>query len=388
MSYVLALIRHPTYVTSCACVALVRHRREAGERKSPPRISTPLSTVRLRNSLVLVFRGLPHTMGVTFSQFFPPSPTLTEANLANQEGKVFLVTGGASGIGFELCRILYQAGGKVYLAGRSEEKAEAAIKKIRSTSTTSSGQIRCLYISLDDLSTIRPAAAAFLARESRLDVLFNNAGVSNPPVGSVSLQGHDLSMATNCLGPYLLTQLLLPILVQTAKTTASAAVRVVWTSSLAVELAALGAPKDDIDFAKLSAPSQNPQETYSISKRGNWYLARELASQAEEDGVLSVTVNPGNVKSALTRHLPAAVTILSHPLLYPAVYGAYTQLWAGLSSDLSIKDGGNYIIPWGRIHPSPSPKLIASLVSKQDGGTGEAEDFVNWCDELTRHFKE
>ena len=61
-------------------------------------------------------------MGVTFSQFFPPTPTLTEANLPSQKGKVFIVTGGASGVGFELCSILYQKGGKVYLAGRSRSK--------------------------------------------------------------------------------------------------------------------------------------------------------------------------------------------------------------------------------------------------------------------------
>ncbi|PVI03020.1 putative steroid dehydrogenase [Periconia macrospinosa] len=326
-------------------------------------------------------------MGVTFSQFFPPSPTLTEANIGNQRGKVFLVTGGASGIGFEVCRILYQAGGKIYLAGRSEEKAEAAIKRIKSRSTASSGEILFLFLSLEDLSTIRPAAESFLSRESRLDILFNNAGVSNPPVGSLSAQGHELQMATNCLGPYLLTQLLLPILVQTAKTTASAAVRVVWTSSLAGEIVALGAPKDGIDVAKLSDPSQSQQEKYAITKIGNWYLAHGLASQVGEQGILSVTVHPGNVKSELIRHLPAAVSILASPLLYAAVYGAYTEIWAGLSSELSIKDGGNYIIPWGRIHPSPSPRHIASLASKEDGGTGEAKSFVEWCDAQTVGFR-
>jgi NAD(P)-dependent dehydrogenase (short-subunit alcohol dehydrogenase family) len=327
-------------------------------------------------------------MGVTFSQFFPPSPTLTSANIANQQGKVFIVTGGASGIGFDLCRILYEAGGKVYLAGRSEENANAAIKKIKDgSSATSSGQIRFLYVSLDDLTTIKPAVESFQALESRLDVLFNNAGVSMPPLGSVSAQGHELQMATNCLGPYLLTQLLLPVLLQTAKSTLSAAVRVIWTSSLAAEVPALGAPKDGFDLAKLSAPSKIQQENYSMSKLGNWFLASELASQAGKDGVLSVTVNPGNLKSALTRHIPAAVRMVVSPLLYPAVYGAYTNLWAGLSSDLSIKDGGNYIIPWGRVHPSPSPRHVASLASKEEGGTGEAKAFLEWCDAQTVEFR-
>jgi NAD(P)-dependent dehydrogenase (short-subunit alcohol dehydrogenase family) len=326
-------------------------------------------------------------MGATFSQFFPPRPTLTEANIASQQGRVFLVTGGTSGIGFEICRILYQAGGKVYLAGRSEEQAIAAIKRIKGTGAEPAnlyGDLLFLYISLDDLATIRPAVETFQASESRLDVLFNNAGVSNPPRGSVSVQGHELQMATNCLGPYLLTQLLLPTLARTARDTSSATVRVIWTSSIAVEL---GAPKDGLDVAKLSTPSSNQQENYAVSKIGNWYLASALASQAAKDGVLSVTVNPGNLKSALTRHLPAIVPILASPLLYKPVFGAYTQLWAGLSSELSIKDGGNYVMPWGRIHPSPSPKLVASLATKEDGGTGAAKAFAEWCDAQTFSFR-
>ena len=138
-------------------------------------------------------------MGTTFSQFFPPHPTMTEASLPSQKGKGFVVTGGASGVGLELCALLYHAGGKVYLAGRSETKAQAAIAKIQARSVISSGELHFLLLSLDDLATIRPAVEAFMAKESRLDVLFNNAGVSLPPRGSVSAQGHELQMATNCL---------------------------------------------------------------------------------------------------------------------------------------------------------------------------------------------
>jgi NAD(P)-dependent dehydrogenase (short-subunit alcohol dehydrogenase family) len=326
-------------------------------------------------------------MGATLSQFFPPRPTLTEANIASQQGRVFIVTGGTSGIGFEICRILYQAGGKVYLAGRSEEQAMAAIKRIKETKVEPAnlnGDLYFLYISLDDLATIGPAVEKFQASESRLDVLFNNAGVSNPPHGSVSVQGHELQMATNCLGPYLLTQFLLPTLLHTARNTSSATVRVIWTSSIAVELSA---PKYGLDVAKLSTPSTNQQENYAVSKIGNWFLASQLASQAGNHGILSVTVNPGNLKSALTRHLPAIVPVLASPLLYEPVYGAYTQLWAGLSSELSIEDGGKYVVPWGRIHPSPSPGLVASLATEEDGGTGAAEAFVEWYDAQTVGFR-
>lgn len=123
-------------------------------------------------------------MGVTFSQFFPPPATLTEANLPSQKGKIFIVTCDASRVGLELCTILYQAGGKIYLAGRSEANAQAAISKIKAIPTTSPGELVFLSLFLHDLAT-KPAVKAFPALEPRLDILFNNAGVALPPRGSV-----------------------------------------------------------------------------------------------------------------------------------------------------------------------------------------------------------
>ena len=70
-------------------------------------------------------------MGNNYSLFVPPKPQFTEQNLKPQNGRVFLVTGGYSGIGFELSRMLYQAGGTVYIAGRSQEKGEKAIAELK-----------------------------------------------------------------------------------------------------------------------------------------------------------------------------------------------------------------------------------------------------------------
>ncbi|CAG8960479.1 hypothetical protein HYFRA_00008198, partial [Hymenoscyphus fraxineus] len=276
-------------------------------------------------------------MGITYSLFFPPSPRLTEKNLPRQDGKVFLITGGASGIGFELCTILYQAGGKVYIAGRSEANAHSAITAIKALPCPSPGALEFLPIALDDFSTIKPAVEKFLASESRLDVLFNNAGVSNPPKGSCGAQGQELQLATNCLGPYLFTQLLIPLLVRTAKTTPPASVRVIWTCSIATDLSA---PAGGINLADLTTTPSDQQKNYTTSKTGNWFLASHLASQVGSQGVLSVTQNPGNLKTALTRHLPSIIPFLAAPLLYPPRMGAYTQLWAGLSMDLVEEDGG------------------------------------------------
>jgi NAD(P)-dependent dehydrogenase (short-subunit alcohol dehydrogenase family) len=324
-------------------------------------------------------------MGVTFSQFFPPKPTLTEANLPDQKGRVFIVTGGYSGVGLELCQILYNAGGKVYLAGRSKEKAENAILQIKASGTESSGDLVFLDLALDNLATIKPAVESFKSSESRLDVLFNNAGISNPPSGSVSAQGFDLQMATNCLGHHLLTQLLLPTLKATAKVSPLGSVRVVWTSSIVVDLAA---PKIALNLQDLKEIPKDPQHNYTNSKIGNWFLASELASQvgAGKDGILSITQNPGNLKTALIRHLPSIVPILVSPLLYSARMGAYTELYGGLSDELKIDDGGCYIIPWGRKHPSPRPDLLKSLKPKELGGTSVAQEFVAWCDEKIRDY--
>lgn len=326
-------------------------------------------------------------MGVTYSQFFPPPAALTEANLSSQDGKVFVVTGGASGVGLELCALLYQAGGKVYLAGRSETNAQAAISKIKARPATTSGELNFLLLSLDDLTTIKPAVEAFAAKESRLDILFNNAGISLPPPGSVSAQGHELQMATNCLGHHLFTQLLLPTLLHTAKSSSSAAVRVIWTSSIVVDGTA---PKDGIENSELTKIPSDQGRNYVNSKTGNWFLASALADQVGSDGILSVTQNPGNLKTELLRHAPWSVKLLGFvltPVLYSAKMGAYTELWAGLSQDLNIEDGGKYVVPWGRLHPSPRPDLVAALKSPENGGTGKAALFFEHCEKLTADFK-
>ncbi|KAL9115370.1 MAG: hypothetical protein Q9227_000691 [Pyrenula ochraceoflavens] len=354
-------------------------------------------------------------MGTTFSQFFPPAPTLTEANLPSQKGKVFIVTGGASGVGLELCTLLYHAGGKVYLAGRSEPNAQAAISRIKSQRPSSSsssstnqdphpGSITFLPLSLDDLTTIKPAVTTFTTLESRLDILFNNAGVSLPPRGSLSAQGHELQIATNCLGPYLFTQLLLPTLLRTAETSPSGSVRVIWTSSIAVDATA---PPGGLIMSELhpnNLPSSQ-QRNYLNSKTGNWFLAARLAQQAGKRkrkrkrkrpnvngrsgrGVLSLTQNPGNLKTNLLRHSPWLLGFLTSPLLYQAKMGAYTNLYAGLSEDLNLDEhGGAYVVPWGRLHPGPRRDLTEALKDGGEGGTGRAREFEEWCEVRVRGFR-
>ncbi|KAG5764936.1 hypothetical protein H9Q69_002534 [Fusarium xylarioides] len=318
-------------------------------------------------------------MGNTYSLFFPPSPQFTEEDLTTQNGRVFIVTGGYSGVGFELSGMLYQAGGSVYIAGRSQEKAESAIKQLKEQYPDASGSLSFLRIALDDLDSIKAAAEDFKLRESRLDVLFNNAGVSNPPAGSVSAQGYELSMATNAIGPWYFTKLLVPILKETAKIQPPASVRVIWTASIVTDLSVR---KGGVKMEEVINPSKDQQVNYTNSKTGNWYLASVLADQVGSHSILSVCHNPGNLQSNLLRHMPSIVGYIVSPLLYHAKFGAYTNLWAGLSPELQIEDGGRFILPWGHFHPNPRADLLENLKSKERGGTGTAVDFAEYCDKV------
>lgn len=146
---------------------------------------------------------------------FIPKPTLTEKNLPDQAGKVHIVTGGYAGVGQALVGILYDKNAVVYVAGRSQDKADVAIAAIRNKYPNSKGRLEFLYLDLSDLPTIKPAVESFLSKEKRLDVLVNNAGVMFPPRDVKSAQGYEMQMATNCIGPFLLSKLLTPILKET-----------------------------------------------------------------------------------------------------------------------------------------------------------------------------
>lgn len=272
-------------------------------------------------------------MGNQISQMFPPTAAFTESTLpaGSLKDKVFIVTGASAGVGKELARLLYSLHGTVYLAARSKEKANAAIDWIRTSHPSSSGRLEFLYLELADLESIKPAAQEFLAKESRLDVLFNNAGVMVPPQGSKTKQGYELQLGTNCLGHYAFTKLLTPLLVQTARASSPGSVRVIWVSSSAV----MGSPKGGVDMANLDyAKDKFAFQKYGVSKAGNVLHALAFRNLYEKDGVLSVSLNPGNLNSELNRHSGLLGVIIVKLLTYPAVNGAYTEFYAGLSPEV------------------------------------------------------
>ncbi|KAG8165587.1 hypothetical protein KVR01_004139 [Diaporthe batatas] len=325
-------------------------------------------------------------MGNVFSQFFfIPSPTVTEKNCPDQKGRVFLVTGGYAGVGIELCKILYAHNAIVYVAGRSSSKAEKAITQIKEASPESSGRAEFLNLDLSDLSTIKPAVQSLTAQEQRLDVLVNNAGVMYPPEGSTSAQGHDLQIATNCLGPYLLYQLLLPLLTKTAASSTTGSVRVAWAASIAVQVAS---PKPHgIVIDESGCPTdQGVSDNYGQSKVGNVFLARHFAKTTPENGVVHAAFNPGNLRTELQRHWTGVSAWITDKLIVgPPINGAYTELWTILTPELTPPLSGAYVYPWGRFGSLPEG-IENSMNSEGEGGTGVAAKFVQWCHRQTEAF--
>ncbi|KXT11885.1 hypothetical protein AC579_5189 [Pseudocercospora musae] len=285
-------------------------------------------------------------MAATYSQFFPPPPTLTESNLASQTGKVFIVTRGATGVDYGLCQILCNAG-KVYIAGRSERNANIAIEKIQSPSSPQRevGEVHVLPLDLSNLNTMKPAVSTFTSQETRLDVLFNNAAVSYPPQGPIDAHGNELQLGTNCPLPF----------------------ESFWTSCIACEFTAkngLGLRKQDSDMQKVL--KAGPQYGYTLRV---WDFERY------------VTQSPRNLKTELTRHFGWIVPWLVGRF---AMFGAHTELWCGLSEELDMSDGDGCVVPWGRRYEKPREDISRCSKEREQGGNGVAREFGEWCEEMMR----
>ncbi|CAG8958340.1 hypothetical protein HYFRA_00011016 [Hymenoscyphus fraxineus] len=308
----------------------------------------------------------------------PSAPTLTEENIPDQTGKVFIVTGSTSGVGLELAKILYGANAKVYVAARVTEKAYYAMGVMKSTYPDSKGELIYLKLDLSDLTTIKASAEEFLKKEKRLDVLWNNAGVMIPPLGSTTKQGYELQIGTNNIAPFLFTKLLTPLLIETAKTAEKGSVRVVWVSSSAAERSS---PQGgvEMDNLKYEREDKGAWHKYGVSKAGNILHASEYAKRFGGDGILSVSLDPGNLMTDLWRHMPWWQMLVVRRILKEPVFGAYTELYGGLSSDITMENNGTFAVPWGKMQ-RPRADISLACKSIDESGTGLAKQFWDWTE--------
>ncbi len=212
--------------------------------------------------------------------------TWSAADIGDLTGRVALVTGANSGIGYATARALAEHGAHVILACRDDEKARRARDKMESELERSS--LELLHLDLADLVSVRRAAAAVLADHARLDLLVNNAGVMGTPYRQTA-DGFELQMATNHLGHFALTGLLLDRIVTTARS------RIVTVSS---HLHRMGRLRQD-DVA--GAAFHSTWVAYGTSKLANLLFTAELSRRLERAGLptLAVAAHPGWTRSNL-----------------------------------------------------------------------------------------
>jgi NAD(P)-dependent dehydrogenase (short-subunit alcohol dehydrogenase family) len=269
----------------------------------------------------------------------------TAADIPSQAGRTIVVTGATSGIGYHTARELARAGAEVVLAVRDTARGEDV--------RAQTGAAAVVRLDLADLASVRAAADELRERWPRLDVLVNNAGVMAPPRRETP-DGFELQMATNHLGPFALTGLLLDTLRDgSVVTVASSAHR--------------GAR---IDFDDLqSERGYQGFRVYAQTKLANLLFAFELGRRAAAAGLelRSVAAHPGLSRTNLFqgggRPKGPAIAIGLRVLGQSDARGALPSLYAATVPDLP---SGSYVGPGGLREWRGHPKLVSASKAAHD----------------------
>ncbi|MFG2965945.1 SDR family oxidoreductase [Streptomyces sp. NPDC048288] len=267
--------------------------------------------------------------------------------IPDQQGKLAVVTGANSGTGKEAATRLAAAGADIVLAVRTEAKGEQAKAEILAAHPGARAEVRRL--DLADQASVRAFADGLIAAGRPLDVLVNNAGVMNVPARTETVDGFELQLASNFLGPFALTVRLLPLLL-------SAPAPRVATMSSGV------ATRARIDFDDLqSARRYSPTRAYAQSKLADLLLMTHLADLAAERGwpLLSAGAHPGYTRTNLMTsgpNLNGGRPGLIEALAYRIVpsqgpeQGAEPLLYA--AADPGATPGGYYGPRWAVVGPT------------------------------------
>ncbi|CCD84199.1 putative Retinol dehydrogenase [Bradyrhizobium sp. ORS 285] len=256
----------------------------------------------------------------------------TDNDVPNQTGKCFVVTGANTGLGFEISRVLAAHGARVLMACRDRAKADAAMARLKQQ--VPAANLTFLRYDQADLDSIR-AAADQVAREPRVDVLINNAGVMNPPL-TRTRQGFELQFGVNHLGCFAFTSLLLPKLAE------NAGARVVITSSLVHKTG-------KIDWSDLNADNgYERRPRYDQSKLANILFLFELDRRLRAVGssITAVGCHPGFATTELGRHI-RFIGVLK-PLFGLIANTPAMGAWPALQAATGIVQAGGYYGPQGR----------------------------------------
>ncbi|RPD65672.1 NAD-P-binding protein [Lentinus tigrinus ALCF2SS1-7] len=308
-------------------------------------------------------------------------------DLPDLTGKVVIVTGGNSGIGFATVQHLARKGAKVYLTARNEERAKAALERLNAEGLApGNGTVVWLELDLSDPRKAKKSAESFLEKETRLDVLVNNAGLMSDTYQKNSDGTHLADPAVASLfSTFVFTRTLVPVLTQTAKEPNSD-VRVVFVSSMAMGLLKGKGMRfrnlEDLNekFSGMLAPMQR----YAKSKLAQALVAKQFQRKFDEESVpiTVLSLHPGTVYTEGVSKDPNLQMPVIGPLLNFFVRktfaspseGAHTSVFAAASPKVKAerdKYKGAFLWPPGKLSEPPVPEFDNTELAEEVWNTVE-----------------
>jgi len=276
----------------------------------------------------------------------------SEADMPDQSGKIAIVTGANSGLGYETARALAQRGATVIMACRSIQKANRAAENIRALQPA--GSVTVMALDLGDLNSVRSFAEAFKAGYPRLDLLINNAGIMVPPQGQTE-QGFETQFGVNHLAHFALTAQLMALL------NATPGARIVSVSSTAHRFGHL-------DFADLNwrTRTYSAWQAYGQSKLANLLFIYELQRRlaAANASTLAMAAHPGYAATGLQGE-GGGTQLANRLFAQTQAMGALPTLYAATAPQVG---GGQYFGPSGLAELGGAPEQVASSARSHDEG--------------------
>lgn len=281
---------------------------------------------------------------------------LDERSLA---GRVVVLTGATSGLGLAAAEALARMGATVEIIARNPTKAEATCAKLRRTA----GNPKVGFVEADtgDLAALRRAAADLVARYPAIHVLVHNAGALDD-VRRTSPQGIELTVASQVVGPFLLTGLLLPAL------RAAAPARVLWVSSGGMYSEPLS-----VDRLEMSAGDYHGTTAYARAKRAQVTLAELWAARLAADEIVVHSLHPGWADTpGVARSLPTFRRVVG-PLLRTPAEGADTLIWLAVDDGAPLEKSGRF---WLDRRPRPLHRVAST---RRSDTPEERERLWSWA---------
>jgi NAD(P)-dependent dehydrogenase (short-subunit alcohol dehydrogenase family) len=276
----------------------------------------------------------------------------TETDVPDLHGRTAVITGGNTGLGFETARVLASRGATVVLACRDETRAASAAARLP-------GRVQTLQLDLADPSSVRRASTDLRKRHPRVDLLINNAGALQPR-HVLTPDGWELTLATNHLGPFAFTGLVVDTLLPVPGS------RIVTVSSIGHRYGS-----GLINFDDLHAGP--PRAAYFQSKLANLMFTFELQRRLAAAGAptIAVAAHPGNARTEFGRALPRLQQTLMSPrsrfltwwLMQDPAVAALSILRAATDPTAT---GGDFFGPPGRFQFTGHPEKIAPSVAARD----------------------